>query len=231
MKHIKPLIVALALMLALSSCQLSTLLPKKTQESANTATPQMSLTLPGTESTAAPLDLATADLSAYLTLGKYKGLAAEEKVDPLTDEEFEAELTQYISSIPMYEEITNRPAEKGDTVVMDYVGKLDDVPFAGGTAQGQSIELSENSGYIDGFADGLIGVTPGSTVDLTLTFPTDYHAADMAGKTVVFTVTLHYIRGELVTPDLTDAFVARFTGGDYTTVDAFRTFYRSYLEA
>lgn len=231
MKHIKPLIVALALMLALSSCQLSTLLPKKTQESVNTTTPQMSLTLPGTESTAAPLDLATADLSAYLTLGKYKGLDAEEKVDPLTDEEFEAELTQYISSIPMYEEITNRPAEKGDTVVMDYVGKLDGVPFAGGTAQGQSIELSENSGYIDGFADGLIGVTPGSTVDLTLTFPTDYHAADMAGKTVVFTVTLHYIRGELVTPELTDAFVARFTGGDYTTVDAFRTFYRSYLEA
>jgi trigger factor len=231
MKYIKPLIIAAALMLTLSSCQLSKWIPQKTENPAETTAPQMSITLPGTESDSVPMDLAGTDLSAYLTLGKYKGLAADEKVSPLTDEEFEAELTKYLSSIPMYEEITNRPTAKGDVIIMDYVGKLDGVAFAGGTAQGQSIELSENSGYIDGFADGLIGVTPGSTVDLTLTFPTDYHAADMAGKTVVFTVTVHYIQGEQITPELTDAFVTEFTGGDYTTVEAFRTFYRNYLDA
>lgn len=230
MKYIKPLIVAAtaAMMLTMSSCQLSKILPQKTETTDSTATPGVSFTLP-TETTAGPMDLANADLSAYVTLGNYKGLTAEEKVVLLTDEEFEAELTTYINSIPVYEEITDRPAAQGDTVVMDYVGKLDGVPFAGGTAQGQSIELSENSGYIEGFAEGLIGVTPGSTVDLTLTFPTDYHAADMAGKTVIFTVTVHYIRGEITTPTLSDEFITKFTGGDYTTVEAFRTFYREYL--
>lgn len=231
MKYIKPLIVAAtaAMMLTMSSCQLSKILPQKTEAPDNTTGPLMTFTLP-TETSAEPLDLANADLSAYVTLGNYKGLTAEEKVVLLTDEEFEAELTTYINSIPVYEEITDRPAAQGDTVVMDYVGKLDGVPFAGGTAQGQSIELSENSGYIEGFAEGLIGVTPGSTVDLTLTFPTDYHAADMAGKTVIFTVTVHYIRGEITTPTLSDEFIAKFTGGDYTTVEAFRTFYREYLD-
>ena len=226
MKIVKPLIIAAALMLALSSCQLSQILPKKTEDPANTTGPLMDFTLSDNTSAAEPIDLATADLSVYLTLGNYKGLTAEEKVAPLTDEDFEAELTSYINSIPVYEEITDRPTAKGDTIIMDYVGKLDGVAFAGGTAQGQSIELSENSGYIDGFADGLIGVTPGSTVDLTLTFPTDYHATDMAGKTVVFTVTVHYIQGDIVPPELTDEFVADFTGGDYTTAEAFRAFYR-----
>lgn len=231
MKMIKPLIIVVALMLTLSSCQLSKILPQKTEEPANTTGPLMTFTMPGNTTAAEPIDLATADLSAYLTLGNYKGLSAEEKVAPLSDEDFEAELTAYINSIPVYEEITDRPAAKGDIVIIDHVGKLDGVPFAGGAAQGKALELSENSGYIDGFAEGLIGVTPGSTVDLTLTFPTDYHAADMAGKTVVFTVTLHYIRGELFSPELTDAFIAEFTDGDYTSVEAFRTFYREYLEA
>lgn len=230
MKYIKSLLVATALMLTLSSCQLSKWIPQKTEDPANTTAPLTTVTGITTEQMAEPMDLASADLSVYLMLGTYKGLAAEEKVTPLTDEKFEADLNAYISSIPMYEEITDRPAAEGDTVIMDYVGKLDGVAFAGGTAQGQSIELSDNSGYIDGFADGLIGVTPGSTVDLTLTFPTDYHATDMAGKTVVFTVTLHYIQGELITPELTDDFVTEFTGGDYTTAEAFRAFYRNYLE-
>ena len=230
MKIVKPLIIAAALMLTLSSCQLSQILPQKTEDPANTTGPLMTFTLSGNTTAAEPIDLATADLSVYLTLGNYKGLTAEEKVTPLTEEDFEAELTSYINSIPMYEEITDRPAAQGDTLIMDYVGKLDGVAFAGGTAQGQSIVLSENSGYIDGFAEGLIGVTPGSTVDLTLTFPTDYPTADMAGKTVIFTVTVHYIKGELITPELTDEFITDFTNGDYTTAESFRAFYREYLE-
>jgi trigger factor len=114
----------------------------------------MTFTMPGNTTAAEPIDLATADLSTYLTLGNYKGLSAEEKVAPLSDEDFEAELTAYINSIPVYEEITDRPAAKGDIVIIDHVGKLDGVPFAGGAAQGKALELSENSGYIDGFAEG-----------------------------------------------------------------------------
>ena len=231
MKYIKPLIVSAALALTLSSCQLSKWIPQKTEDPAATTEPLTTFTMSDNQTSAEPMDLTTADLSAYLTLGNYKGITAEEKATLLTDEEFEAEFTSYISGIPMYEKITDRPAERGDTLIMDYVGKLNGVAFAGGTAQNRSIELSENSGYIDGFADGLIGVTPGSTVDLTLTFPTDYHSADLAGKTVVFTVKVHYIQGEIITPELTDAFITKFTDGDYTSVEAFRTFYREYLDA
>lgn len=231
MKHTKILIIAAALAMTLSSCQLSKWLPQKTEDPASTTDSLTTFTTSGSQSAAEPMDLANTDLSAYLTLGNYKGIAAEEKATLLTDEEFEAEFSAYVTSIPMYEEITDRPTQKGDVIIMDYVGKLDGVAFAGGTAQGQSIELSENSGYIDGFADGLIGVTPGSTVDLTLTFPTDYHSTDMAGKTVVFTVTVHYIQGEAITPEITDAFITEFTDGDYTSVEAFRTFYREYLDA
>lgn len=217
---------AAALTLTLTSCQLSKLMPEKTE---NPAADQTTSALPGT--TTAAFDLKTEDMSKYVTLGNYRGIAVTEKVTPLTDEEFETALQSYINGITAYEKVTNRPAAKGDTVIMDYVGKLDGVAFAGGTAQGKSIELSENSGYIDGFADGLIGVTPGSTVDLTLTFPTDYHSADMAGKTVVFTVTVHYIQGEKITPTLTDAFISEYTEGEFTTAEAFRTYYREYLNA
>lgn len=225
-----PTVLAAALTLTMCSCQLSKLLPEKTEDVENTTAPLPSFTLPGSETAVGPIDLTNTDLSIYITLGNYKDIAVDETVTPLTDEALETQLMAYLNSSPLYEEITDRPTAKGDTIIMDYVGKLDGVPFAGGTAQGQSIELSENSGYIEGFAEGLIGVTPGTTVDLNLTFPTDYHATDMAGKSVVFTVTVHYIIGEAIPAALTDEYITKFTDGDYTTVDAFRAFYRTYLE-
>ena len=230
MKYIKQLTAAAliaAMALTATSCQLSKLMPAKTEDPANTTSPLTTFTMPTAAET---IDLQTADLTAYVTLGNYKGLTATESVTPITDELLESELNTYISSAAIYEEITDRPTAKGDTVVMDYVGTLDGVAFAGGTAQGQTIELSENSGYIDGFADGLIGVTPGSTVELNLTFPADYGATELAGKATVFTVTVQYILGEQITPELTDAFITKFTAGEFTSVENFRAYYREYLE-
>ena len=233
MPHMKKILtsaLAAALTLSMCSCQLSHILPGKEEESTTTGE-QTTFTLSDTAtSTTEPVDLMNADLSAYVTLGNYKGLTADETVTPLTDDEFETELTSYLNSIAIYEKITDRPTAQGDTIVMDYVGTIDGVAFSGGTAQGQTIELSENSGYIDGFAEGLVGVTPGSTVDLNLTFPEDYHSADVAGKAAVFTVTVQHIQGELIPPEATDAFITRFTDGEYTSLEAFRTYYRAYLE-
>ena len=230
MKYIKIITAAVltaALALAASSCQLSKLMPQQTEDPAATGGNLPSFTL---STTAATMDLKTEDLTQYVTVGNYKGLTATETVAPLTDEAFEAELTTYLNSTAVYEEITDRKTAHGDTIVMDYVGKLDGVAFAGGTAQGQTITLTENSGYITGFAEGLIDVMPGSTVDLNLTVPTDYHAADLAGKSVIFTVTVHFIQGGKIAPEATDAFIAKFTGGEFTSIDAFRTYYRDYLE-
>ncbi len=232
MKYIKTLLaasLAAAMMITATSCQLSKLMPQKTENTDNTTDPLTSFTLPGATA-AQTMDLKSEDLTQYVTVGNYKGLTATETVTPLTDEAFETELTAYLNSATVYDEITDRKTAEGDTIIMDYVGTLGGVAFAGGTAQGHSNTLTENSGYIAGFAEGLIDVMPGTTVDLNLTFPTDYHAADLAGKAVVFTVTVHFIQGEKITPEATDAFIAKLTGGEFTGIDAFRTFYRDYLE-
>lgn len=233
MKYIKIITTAVltaALMLTATSCQLSKLMPQKTESADSTTAPLETFPLPGSTTAAGSMDLKNEDLTKYVTVGNYKGLTVDETVTPITDEAFETQLTAYLNSATVYEEITDRATAEGDTIVMDYVGTLDGVAFAGGTAQGQTIELSSNSGYIEGFAEGLIGVTPGSTVALDLTFPADYHATDLAGKAVVFTVTVHHIRGEKIAPEATDAFITKFTDGEFTTVDAFRAYYRDYLE-
>ncbi len=88
--------------------------------------------------------------------------------------------------------ITDRPIQSGDTVNIDYVGKKDGVRFEGGTASGYDLTIGSKS-FIDGFEEGLIGVSLGETVDLNLKFPEAYHSADLAGAEVVFTVTVNSI--------------------------------------
>jgi len=229
-KKILTATLAASLALTLCSCQLSKILPSATEETTtgNAVTFTLPTTAPAVEPTE-PMDLANADLTPYITLGTYKGLTASMSVTPLTDEELETELTAYLSSTPVYSKITDRAAVAGDTVIVDYVGTMDGVAFAGGTAQNQSVTISENSGYIPGFAEGLIGAVPGTTVAVNVTFPDNYYE-DMAGKDAVFTFTVHYIQGEAITPEATDAFITQFTNGAFTSISEFRTYYREYLE-
>ncbi len=123
--------------------------------------------------------------------------------------------------------ITDRAVEMGDTVNIDYEGKQDGVAFDGGTAAAQSLAIGSGS-FIDGFEDGLVGVNPGETVDLNLTFPDPYqNNPDLAGAEVVFTVTVNFI----YPAEMTDETVAAITEGEYTTVDGFVTFCEEYLHA
>ncbi len=92
----------------------------------------------------------------------------------------------------LYGKIFTGKVKKGDLLNIDYSGKLDGVVFEGGTATGQFLEIGSGQ-FIPGFEDQLIGVEVGSTVDINVTFPKEYHAADLAGKPVVFTVTVNYI--------------------------------------
>ena len=123
--------------------------------------------------------------------------------------------------------IMDRAVENGDTINLNYAGTENGVAFAGGTAQGATLGIGSGQ-FIPGFEEGLIGVMPGETVELPLTFPEDYNP-EMAGKEVVFTVTVNYIYATDIS-QMTDGNVAIITEGEYTTVEEFFGFCREYLE-
>lgn len=133
------------------------------------------------------------DLSKYVKLGKYKGLS----VDTKSDEYKSALETVYqtdISENNIFEKKLEGTVQNGDVANIDYEGKKDGVAFEGGTAQGYDLTIGSHT-FIDGFEDGLIGVNIGDTVDLNLTFPENYGNAELAGKAVVFTVKVNYVKG------------------------------------
>lgn len=169
------------------------------------------------------------DLAEYVTLGEYKGIEVQ-KVEPLeiSDEAVEEEIIVILQSNPETQALEEGAAvELGDSVTIDYEGKIDGEAFDGGTAEGQTILLG-SSGYIDGFDDGLVGAAIGSTLDLNLTFPQDYRNEELAGKPVVFTVTVKSASRQ-VDAELTDEFVQRVSQ-ESETVDEFRAEVRAYLE-
>ena len=146
----------------------------------------------GTESTA----LKDMDVDKYVTLGEYKGLAVTVDTVEVDEDEWDSLVNNvYYGNITAENGgITDRAVETGDTVNIDYEGKKDGVAFDGGTAQGYDLTIGSGS-FIDGFEDGLIGVMPGETVDLDLSFPEVYpNNPDLAGQPVVFTVTVNYIQ-------------------------------------
>ena len=164
----------------------------------------------------------------YVTLGEYKGVELNVAAAMVSEEEI-ASLVSYIYTNSVTAEngaVYDRPAEDGDTVNIDYVGTLDGVAFDGGTASAQNLTLGSNS-YIDGFESGLVGVTPGETVDLNLTFPENYGATDLAGKAVVFTVTVNYIVPTAA--EYSDEVVAGFGTADFTNVAELNQYANDYL--
>ncbi len=90
----------------------------------------------------------------------------------------------------------NRPAKKGDTLVIDFIGKIDDKPFEGGEAKGHNLKLGSNT-FIPGFEEGLIGSIKGKTKSVKVTFPKDYQAKSLANKIAVFEVTINEIKEDV----------------------------------
>jgi trigger factor len=134
------------------------------------------------------VDIEDIDVDKYISLCDYKNLSVS-AVKPETDDE---SIESYINNYLLEGEVTDRAVEDGDVVNIDYVGKKDGEAFDGGTASGYNLTIGSGT-FIDGFEEGLIGVMPGDSVDLNLTFPEDYSATDLAGQEVVFTVTVNYI--------------------------------------
>ena len=158
------------------------------------------------------------DKGEVTKLGQYKGIEVTKEDTTVTDAELDQRIASILQANPEITEITDRPAQNGDTVNIDYVGMKDGVAFDGGTAEGYDLELGSDA-FIDGFEDGLIGANVGEERSLNLTFPEDYGNADLAGQAVVFDVTVNKIE-EKKNAILDDAFVQRVS--DFSTVDEFK---------
>ncbi len=100
--------------------------------------------------------------------------------------------------------VAERPAENGDTVILDYAGFVGEDQFEGGTAENQELKLGSGT-FIPGFEEQLVGASAGEQVDVKVTFPEEYHAEDLAGKEAVFHCTVHEIKTEEL-PELDDEF-------------------------
>lgn len=159
-----------------------------------------------TEVPDAPFDIAVSDLDEYITLGKYLGIEVPvTEPAPIAESAVEERVTAALRSLPEEAMVLDRAAEEGDTVCIDFVGKIDGEAFEGGSAEGYTITLGSGV-FIEGFESGVVGMTAGETRALELTFPENYYT-DLAGRAVVFDVTLRYIY-----PTLTDAVAQTYLG-------------------
>lgn len=131
---------------------------------------------------------ATAEILPKVVLGDYKNLGAEKPKVTVPASEVNEVLERLQKNLAEKTEVT-REAKDGDEAVIDFVGKKDGVAFEGGTGNDYPLTLGSNS-FIPGFEEGIVGKKPGDTFDIDLTFPDDYHAPELKGTAVTFTVTL-----------------------------------------
>ena len=131
----------------------------------------------------------------------YAGIEVEKDVAPVTDEEVEKEIETVRERNSREIEVTDRAAEMGDTTVIDFEGFCDGVAFEGGKGTDYALKLGSGS-FIPGFEEQIVGKSIDEEFDVNVTFPTEYHAEDLAGKPAVFKVKIHAItRVELPTLD------------------------------
>ena len=139
-----------------------------------------------------------------INLGKYTGYELGKATVEVTDEEVDSAIEglrrQYATIAPK-----EGQAEKGDTVVMDFEGSVDGVPFEGGAAENHELELGSGQ-FIPGFEDQLIGVTAGIEVDVKVKFPENYGPDEISGKDAVFHCKIHEVK-QKVLPELDEEFI------------------------
>ncbi|MBQ0064844.1 MAG: trigger factor [Firmicutes bacterium] len=151
-------------------------------------------------------------------LGDYKGLEVAKEAVEVTDEEVENEIKNIQSRKADWvirEE--DEAAQNGDQVVIDFLGKIDGVPFEGGEGKEYPLELGSGS-FIPGFEEQLVGVKSGETKVVNVTFPEDYQAADLAGKAADFECTVHDIKFKEL-PELDEEFIKGLNREGVETLD------------
>ena len=151
-------------------------------------------------------------------LGEYKNLTVEVEKQTVTDAMIDARIDQDRQTNARVIDKEEGAVEEGDTVNLDYAGSVDGVAFEGGTAQGQTLKIGSHQ-FIPGFEEQMVGMAIGEEKDLDVTFPTEYHAAELAGKAAVFHVRVNSIQ-KTELPELDDDFAADVS--DFDTFAEYR---------
>lgn len=168
---------------------------------------------------------ATTPVKPDVAIEKYTGIKIEKFEYTVTDADVDNEIDNTRERFAESVDVTDRAAQNGDTVNIDFEGKMDGVAFDGGSAQGYDLTLGAGQ-FIAGFEEQVVGMNVGETKDVNVTFPEDYQAENLKGKPAVFTVTVHKITGKVL-PELNEEF-AKKVGSD--SVDAYRAKVRERLE-
>lgn len=148
----------------------------------------------------------------YVKLGDYKGLEVTKIKTEVTDELLEEEISYVLEENSEYRDITDRGAQEGDSVNIDFDGTIDGESFDEGSAE--DFDLIVGEGYLlDDLEAGMIDMNTGETKEITVTFPEDYDE-ELGGKEAVFTVTMNSIQ-EIIVPEYNDEFVAGIS--DFST--------------
>jgi trigger factor len=155
----------------------------------------------------------------------YKDIAIKAVTHAVSEEDVDREI-EVLRNRNARLVVADRPAEDGDTVILDYAGFVDDVQFDGGTAERQSLKLGSGA-FIPGFEDGLVGARSLEERDVRISFPEDYHASDLAGKEVLFRCKVHEVKTE-EKPELNDEFAQDVS--EFDTLEALRADIRGKLE-
>lgn len=145
---------------------------------------------------------AVVTLKPEVTLGDYKGLEVKKQETEVTEEEIEEQLKERQQAFAEMVVKEDGAVENGDTVTLDFEGFVGEEAFEGGKAEGYDLEIGSGS-FIPGFEEQLVGLKQGEEKDVEVSFPEEYHAAELAGKPAVFKVKIHEIKGKEV-PALDD---------------------------
>lgn len=165
-------------------------------------------------------DFMGADLSAIVNLGQYKGNTIEvaPKVE-LTEEYFNEQIRLEIIGYGQYNEVKEGTVKETDVIKIKYVGYKDGEKFEGGEGTKEFFTVYDGGGFIEGFAEGIIGAEVGKEIDVNVTFPEDYHAEELAGKPAVFKVTVEFI---YEAKEMTDELVKELSEGKMETYAEFK---------
>lgn len=171
--------------------------------------------------------VAVVPVNPEVKISNYKGMKIQQYAYTVKDEEVAAELARVQDRNARKVDVTDRAAQNGDVVNIDFVGTVDGVKFDGGEAEGFDLTLGSGQ-FIPGFEDQVVGMNIGETKDVNVTFPENYQAENLKGKAAVFAVKLNGIQGKEI-PELTDEFIKDATGSE--TVEEYKVKARERLQA
>lgn len=149
---------------------------------------------------------------------KYKGLEVTKETVEVTEEDITAEIDAVRKRNSRLLTVTDRAAQDGDDVVIDFEGFVDGIAFEGGKAEKYTLKLGSKT-FIPGFEEQIVGKNTGDEFDITVNFPADYNAEKLAGKEAVFKIKLHEIKTTEL-PELDDDFVKDVS--EFNTVDEYK---------